>query len=70
MIPDEVVMLFGPHHTRQGLSLNVAQIVRHGERAESVVELVCLFLTALDNIIKVFLVEVVIVSPREAESND
>ena len=70
VVPDEVIMLLCPHHTRESLSLNVAQIVSHGKGAESVVELVRLLLAALNNIIEVFFVEVAVVSPGETESNN
>lgn len=70
VVPDEVIMLLSPHHAGESLSLDVAQIICHGKRTESVVELIGLLLAALNNIIEVFLVEVVVISPGKAESND
>lgn len=70
VVPDEVIMLFGPHHTRESLSLDIAQVICHGKRAESVVELICLLLAALNNIIEIFFVEVAVVSSSKAETND
>jgi hypothetical protein len=65
-----MIVLLRPHHAGESLSLNVAQIIGHGKRTESVVELVCLLLAALNNIIELFLVKVAIVSSGESESND
>jgi len=70
VVPDEVIVLFCPHHTRESLSLDVAQIVGHGKGAESVIELVRFLLAALNNIIELFFIEVIVVSPSETESNN
>jgi hypothetical protein len=70
VVPDEVIMLLGPHHARESLSLDIAQVICHGERAESVVELICLLFAALNNIIEIFFVEVAVVSSSKTETND
>lgn len=70
VIPDEVIMLFGPHHARERLPLNVAQIVRHRERTEPVVKFVGLLLASLDHIVKVFFVEIGVVSSGKSETDN
>jgi hypothetical protein len=52
------------------LTLDVSQVVGHGEGAESVVKLVGFFSSTLNGIIEFFLIEVGIISLGEAESND
>ena len=70
LIPNEVVVLLGPHHAGEGLSLNITQIVRHRHWADSVVELVGLFATLFDHVVKLLLVEVCSGLLGEAETHD
>ena len=56
LIPYEEIMLLAPHHACKGLTLDIAQIVRHGKRAYSVVEIICLFPLPFNDLIKLFLV--------------
>ncbi len=70
LLPYKEIMLFAPHHSGKGLSLNVAEIVRHGEWTDPEVELISLLLLLLDDVIKLLFIKVRLVSSGEAESNN
>lgn len=63
-------MLFAPHHARKGLSLNVAQVIRHRQGAYSVVKVVGFLFAALDNVIKFLFVEIRLSLLGEAKTNN
>jgi hypothetical protein len=63
-------MLLAPHHASKRLPLDVAEVIRHWEGADPVVELVCLFPLALNDVVKLLFVQIRIVPLREAETND
>lgn len=70
VVVDKQIMLFAPHHARERLSLNVTQVIRHGERADSVVEVVGFISSALNNVVEVLFIEVRLSLLGEAEPND
>lgn len=70
LVPDEQIVLLCPHHSRERLALDVAQIVRHGERADSVVELVCFISALVDDFVKLLLIEIALIPLGKAQTNN
>lgn len=58
LLPNELVMLLAPHHTRKCLSLNVPEIIGHRQWADSVVKIISLLPSPLNNVVELFLVKV------------
>ena len=70
MVPNKVVMLLAPHHSGEGLSLDISEIIGHGKGAKSVVELVRLFPSSFNDIVKLLFIEVGVVPFCHAKSNN
>ena len=52
LVPDEVVVLLAPEHTREGLALDVAEILCHGKRADAVIEVVSFLSSCFDDVVE------------------
>jgi hypothetical protein len=70
LVPDEEIVLLAPHHARKCLSLNVAEIVGHGQGANVVVEVVGFLSPSLYDVVELLLVEVSLGFFREPEPNN
>jgi len=56
-----MIVLFAPHHPTQRLTLDIAKIVSHWERADAPVEFISLCSSLFNNIIKELFVKVALV---------
>lgn len=63
-------MLLAPHHARERLTLNISQIINHGQRANSVIELIGLFSSLFNDVVKLLFVQVRLVAFGEAEADN
>lgn len=63
-------MLFAPHHARESLSLDVAEVIRHRQRADSVIEFISLLSALLNDVVEFLFIKVRLVSLRKSESNN
>ena len=62
LVPDELVVLLCPHHARECLPLDASKVIGHRHRADTIVEVVRIFSSPLDDIVKFLLVEICLVS--------
>jgi 1,6-anhydro-N-acetylmuramate kinase len=70
LVPDEEIVLLAPHHARKCLSLNVAEIVSHGQVADMLVEVVGYLSSPLNDVVELLHVELSLGFLREPEPNN
>jgi len=70
LLPDEQIMLLAPHHSRKCLSLDIAEIVCHGQRADVIVEVIGFFSLLLNHVVEFLFVQERAGSLRESEPDN
>lgn len=70
LLPDELVVLLAPHHTRECLTLDVTEVVGHRQGADTVIEVISLLSSSLHDIVKHFFVEIRFLLLRKPETDN
>ena len=68
LVPDEVIVLFAPHHPTQRLSLDISKVVSHRKRTDAPEKFVGLGPSLFDNVIEKLFVEIALVLLGQAKS--
>lgn len=69
LIPNELIILLAPHHTRESLALNVTQVITHWEGADAVVKVVRFVSALLDGVIEFLFIEICLAILAKSETN-
>lgn len=70
LVPNELIVLLAPHHSSESLALDVSKILTHGQRADSIVEVIRFVFTPFNDLIEFFFVEIGLSLLAETESHN